>query len=42
MKNIIKYLLILSMLVPIFGYSQIKFPVKKKSEKRVNKELMEL
>ena len=39
MKNIITYLLMLWMLVPTFGYSQIKFPVKKKSEKRVNKEI---
>jgi len=39
MKNIITYLLILSMLIPTFGYSQIKFPVKKKTERRVNKEI---
>lgn len=39
MKNIITYLLILSMLFPTFGYSQIKFPVKKKTEKRANKEI---
>jgi OOP family OmpA-OmpF porin len=39
MKNIFKHLLILTMLIPTFGYSQVKFPVKKKTERRVNNEI---
>ena len=39
MKNIIKFLLIFLFLFPTLGYSQIRIPVKRKTEKRVNKEI---
>ncbi|MCK5209595.1 MAG: hypothetical protein KAQ79_16285, partial [Cyclobacteriaceae bacterium] len=39
MKNVIKYSLILLILFPTSGYSQIKFPVKRKAERKVNNEI---
>lgn len=39
MKNSIMYLLIISMFVPASTYGQIKIPVKKKTERRVNQEI---
>ncbi|MCK5469990.1 MAG: hypothetical protein KAI99_15820, partial [Cyclobacteriaceae bacterium] len=39
MKNVIKYSLILLILFPTSGYSQVKFPVKRKTERRVNNEI---
>ena len=39
MKNNITYLLILFILFPTIGYGQIKVPVKKKTERKVNNEI---
>lgn len=39
MKNLIYCLLILLLIFPVYGYSQIKVPIKRKTEKRVNKEI---
>jgi len=39
MKNINKYLLIFLFLFPTSGFSQIKVPIKKKTERRVNNEI---
>jgi len=38
MKNFRNYTLIILLLFPVSGYSQLKFPLKKKTEDRVNKE----